>query len=108
MQSETLERVRTLVQRNEVRISDHGYREVDADGILVGEIIIGLDHAVLVEDYPDYPKGPAVLVLLKDTAGEPIHAVWGIPRGSEAPAVLVTAYRPDPDRWDAGFKQRKR
>ena len=29
-------------------------------------------------------------------AGEPIHVVWGIPKGHDKPVVLVTAYRPDP------------
>jgi hypothetical protein len=45
---------------------------------------------------------------MKDHDGNPIHAVWGIPRGSTSPAVLVTAYRPDPERWVDGFKRRKK
>ena len=37
----------------------------------------------------------------------PIHAVWGIPKGHATPAVLVTAYRPDPSRWEDGFTRRR-
>jgi len=33
----------------------------------------------------------------------PVHVVPGIPSGKESPAVLVTAYRPDPKLWESGF-----
>jgi len=56
----------------------------------------------------EYPKGPSALVLQSDRGGRPIHVVWGIPRGESSPAVLVTAYRPDPDRWTDDFQRRKK
>jgi hypothetical protein len=61
--SETLDRVRVLVARGEVRISLHGYEELAADGVLVRDVVSGVATAVVVEDYPDYAKGPCVLVL---------------------------------------------
>lgn len=61
----------------------------------------------LIEDYPDYPKGASVLVLQHDKDGQAVHAVWGIPKGRDRPAVLVTAYRPDSDRWNEDFTKRK-
>ena len=57
---------------------------------------------------PDYPKGRSVLVLQLDGAGQAIHVVWGIPKGFESPAALVTAYRPDPTRWDERFMERRK
>jgi hypothetical protein len=42
-----------------------------------------------------------------DKAGQPIHVVWGIPRGSDSPAVVVTAYRPDPAKWDETWRKRR-
>jgi hypothetical protein len=108
VESRTFELILDLVERKEVVISDHGYDELAADAILVKDIVASVAKAVVVEDYPKYSKGPCVIVLQKDNQGNPIHVVWGIPKGASSPAVLVTAYRPDPDRWSKDYLRRKR
>lgn len=105
--SATLKAVKELVAAGQVRISEHGYDEIAADGIYVRDILAGVDKATVVEDYPTFPKGRAVLVLQWDRNARPIHVVWGIPKGFTSPAVVVTAYRPNPDRWDNTFTKRR-
>jgi hypothetical protein len=61
--SQTFEQIRQLVARNEVRMSAHGYDELADENILVRAVIAGLQSAVIVEDYPEYHKGPSILVL---------------------------------------------
>lgn len=104
--SETFKQIRYLVHINSVRISEHGYNELIADNILARDVIETVQQGVVVEDYPQYPKGPCVLVLQKDHAHEPIHVLWGIPKGHSSPAVMITAYRPDPTRWAESFTRR--
>lgn len=104
--SKTLESIQKLVAAGQVRISEHGYGEITADGLYIRDILASADKATVVEDYPAFPKGPAVLVLQWDKDAKPIHVVWGIPKGFTSPAVVVTAYRPDPDRWDSTFTKR--
>jgi hypothetical protein len=105
--SATFRSIQELVRRREVRISNHGYDELAADGILATDVVAGVEDAKVIEDYPDYPKGPCVLVLQKDSEDQTLHVVWGIPRRASTPAVLITAYRPDVERWTADFMKRK-
>src|SRR5437870_1322800 len=102
--SQTLGRVQRLVLAGHVKISEHGYDELAADGLSATEVVDGLANAEVIEDYPDFAKGPCVLVLQRDATGKAIHALWGIPRERKEPAVLITAYRPDPHRWSEDFK----
>jgi Domain of unknown function (DUF4258) len=105
--SMTFDKVRALIQRGEVRLSDHGYDEMSEEGILARDVLAGVFDGVVVEDYPKYAKGPCVLVLQKDFDQRPIHVVWGIPKDLSSPAVVVTAYRPNPDLWSEDFMRRK-
>ena len=106
--SDTFRRVLELAQAGEVRISSHGYDELAADAIFARDVLANVPEAVVIEDYPDYAKGPCVLVLQKDRRGEAFHAVWGIPKGKTGPAVVVTAYRPDAERWEPDFLKRRK
>ena len=74
--ADTLELVLQLVRRGEVRISEHGYDEMAADGILATTVVNGIEEATLIEDYPSYAKGPCVLVRQRDELADYIHVVW--------------------------------
>ena len=106
--NETLAAIRDLIERGKVVVSEHGYDELANDGLSAREIVKGFAEAIVIEDYPKYPKGACILTLQSDREGRPIHVVWGIPKGKTSPAVVVTAYRPNPDLWKEGFKERRR
>lgn len=106
--SETFKAVQQLVQNGQFRISEHGYDELAADDIYTRDVITGIVDAAVVENYPEFPKGPCVLVLQKDSNNRSIHVIWGIPKAGNSPAVLITAYRPNPKFWKDGFLRRRK
>lgn len=97
-----------LIKKGEVLISSHGYEELANDKILLRDIIETIDEAMVINEYPDYSKGPCVLVLQNDSTDKPLHVVWGIPKDKQTPAVLVTAYRLNRERWNEDFSRRKK
>ena len=73
--SKTFESVLELIESKEVYVSEHDYDGLAEDDILVSDIMAGAQEAMVIEDYSEYPKGPCVLVLQKDSQGKPIHVV---------------------------------
>jgi hypothetical protein len=107
MMSDILSKVRALIDLGKVEVSLHAAKALIDDGLLIEPLILAFVRGVVVESYPNYHKGPCVLVLQDDEFGMPVHLLWGIPKGETEPAVLITAYRPDPERWTSDFKERR-
>jgi hypothetical protein len=89
-----------------VRVSAHAYEKLRNDSIRFRDVFLGLADAQVVEDYPEYFAGPCVLVLQKDRDNRPLHVIWGIQKGQQSPAVLITVYRPTLALWSPDFLER--
>ena len=98
--------IRGLISKGASRISEHGFQKLRQDDIHLVELLQGLETAQIVEEYPDYHKGPCVLVFQRDAKGGPVHVLWGTSTTNPAEATLITAYRPDPKLWSADFLRR--
>ena len=105
--SQTLVKIRSLVAKGESMLSEHAYDRAAEDDIDIVTIESGAAQALPIEDYPDAHRGPSVLVLQMDRLGKPIHVVWGLRKDTTTPAVVITAYRPDPQLWTADFRSRR-
>jgi hypothetical protein len=104
--SETLARIRALVAQEDWRASSHALERLVEHGITPSELADCITTGIAIEDYPSYYAGPCVLMLQSDRAG-PVHALWGLEAATDRPAVLITAYRPDPAHWEDDNRTRR-
>jgi len=75
--------------------------------ILVDEVLQALDRGEIIETYLEDTPYPSCLILGGTVAEQPIHIVCA-PVQSEERLIIITTYRPDPNRWEADFRRRKR
>jgi hypothetical protein len=83
---------------NQIRITDPADEEAQADDLSFDEIFGSVLRGEVIEDYPDDWPHPSCLIYGETFKGDPVHSVWAY-NEENAWAVLLTVYRPDPDRW---------
>ena len=93
-----IEQLTRTLHDGRVRITDHADEEALADDLSFDEILHSVLHGEILEDYADDRPYPGCLVYGLTREGEPVHSVWAYNHETEY-AVLITTYRPDPDRW---------
>jgi hypothetical protein len=91
--------IKALIQRGAWQVSVHGQRKLQERQLILSEIVSASITATVVEEYPSYFHGPAILFLTKMADGLEIHVMWGIKLPLASCAYLVTAYLPDPKDW---------
>lgn len=78
---------------------------VRAQRMISPEEVVGtVTNPVLVEDYPEDPRGHSCLLLGIGLGGGPLHVVCS---PKEDYLAVITAYLPDPRNWAEDFKARK-
>jgi hypothetical protein len=105
--SKTFASVKAAIVRGTIQVSVHAVREMEADDLLLDRVLGATLAGEVVEDYPTDPRGPSCLVGSVLDEGLRVHTVWGCDPSSGI-AVLITAYRPNPEKWEDDYKTRKR
>ena len=90
--------VQRAIQADSVNITHHARKEAKEDSLKLDEIFFSVRHGKIIEAYPsDFPF-PSCLVYGDTSTGQPVHSVWAFDRETGI-AILITVYRPDPERW---------
>lgn len=83
----------------------HAIRRMVQRRISVTDVEHVLASGDVIEDYPDDTPYPSRLMLAWCNS-RPVHVVVTYNRqGGET--IIITAYEPDRDRWDADFRRRR-
>lgn len=91
------------------RFTDHARREMDTEPlgrIGVEEILAVLDSGEIIEEYREDIPYPSCLILGRTQPGRPLHVVCA-PVPEEGQLIIITAYQPNPTRWEADWRRRK-
>jgi hypothetical protein len=94
------------IHADRVRITDHADEEAEADQLSFDEIYFSALHGEIIEDYPTDKPYPSCLIFGRTFGGDPVHSVWAY-NSETGWVVLITVYRPDPERW-IDWRQRRR
>jgi hypothetical protein len=101
--------IKTLIdaiRENRIRITEHADEETASDKLTYEEIYFSVLKGRIIEDYLEDKPYPSCLVYGKTFSGEPVHSVWAY-NADTGWAVLITVYRPDPEKW-INWTQRKK
>ncbi|MCP4666794.1 MAG: DUF4258 domain-containing protein [Deltaproteobacteria bacterium] len=93
-----IENLSVAIRNSQVRITDHADEEAFDAGLTLEQIYFSVMHGEIIEDYPHDKPYPSCLIMGMNFVGEPIHSVWAYNAENQW-AVLITVYRPDPERW---------
>lgn len=93
-----IQKIIDAMSNNRIRITEHADEEAQTDHLSFDEIFGSVFRGEVIEDYPDDWPYPSCLVYGETFRGDPVHSVWAYNEASQW-AVLITVYRPDPNRW---------
>ncbi len=83
----------------------HAVRRMFERGLTRNDVVMVLEQGEVIGDYPDDIPLPSC-IKLGFVGGKAIHVVVAEDRWAET-CHVVTAYYPDPDLWEPGFRIRR-
>ncbi len=86
------------IQNGRIKITDHADEEAVDDCLTSEEIYYSVMYGEVIEDYPTDKPYPSCLIFGNNFSAQPIHSVWAY-NPENLWAVLITVYRPNPERW---------
>lgn len=96
--------LRRINQPENIALTEHARLRLFERKIKISDIIRCIETGEIIEQYNNDKPFPSCLILGEDTEGQLFHIVVS----SDAESLfLITAYYPDANRWESGYKNRK-
>ena len=100
----TIEDFRKINKLENIIISLHGQLRLIERNISVDDIMNAIDNGDIIEQYPDDFPFPSCLTLGLSVKNQYIHIVVSM---NDTKIYLITAYVPDPAKWNPDLKTHK-
>ena len=94
--------IQRRVRERKILWTYHVNMRIERRHISRSEILDAVDAYEIIEAYPEDKYLPSYLV----AGGESFHVLFATDVTNDN-VRIVTAYRPDPNEWEAGFRRRK-
>ena len=99
-----ISQLRAYYKNEDVLISNHAAMRFRQRGIKLKDIRCAVNNGKIIEQYPEDFPFPSCLILGRDMRHNVIHVVMS---DEGTMGRIITAYYPDPDRWDSKYEARK-
>ena len=93
-----------LCKDENIAITQHARQRFIERSIFLDDIENAILHGTIIEEYPNDSPFPSCLILGPDGEQHPLHIVAST---NENTIYIITAYRPDPRKWNENFSTRK-
>ncbi|MCD8076195.1 MAG: DUF4258 domain-containing protein [Lachnospiraceae bacterium] len=100
----SIEKLQTYYQQDKVFATQHASERCRQRGIRTRDIRKAVMTGIIIEQYPDDFPFPSCLICGETEGQGMIHVVMS---DEGTGSRIITAYFPDPERWDADLKIRK-
>jgi len=105
MQNIKISQIQSLFSEGKIVWTEHVSLRLRERKIKRNDLLECIKNGEIIEQYPDDTPFPSCLLLGNCTGGHPLHVVIGLNTGILC--CIITAYRPDSDKWDESYKTRR-
>lgn len=104
-QDKILDRIREQIVKRQISFTLHAQQEMTNDRVTISELLGMLQKCTIIENYPDYRRGPCCLVGGLTSAGRHLHVVCST---TLPDLVIITVYEPKPPKWETPYQRGKK
>ena len=97
-------KIRSLVKQGDVVWRDHAIQRLRERRITREDVRNAIYDGEIIEDRPDDIPTPCCLILGTNVKGRYLHVICGM---LDDMVYIISAYYPDPDRWESDYTTRK-
>ena len=99
-----IKKLQWYYENDKVFVTAHAAERFRQRGIKAKDIRYAVQTGEIIEQYPDDYPYPSCLLLGMSVNLQPLHVVM---RDEGNASRIITAYIPDPEKWEPNFKIRK-
>ena len=99
-----IEQIRLLVKQGEVVWRDHAIKRLRERKITRDDVRNAIFTGEIIEDRSDDVPTPCCLILGTNIEGRYLHVICGM---IDNMVYIISAYYPDPERWEADLMTRR-